>query len=136
MNDIVRIDVQENENITTKLFKIDETIFDEFYVTYNIEKVKSNIKSFGIKKRKAKKNNDIGVQYSKNGKCVIVTFNIKSKKSNIYGQFLIGSEVNSLDILNCNHQSVQGLKSVLMDGCDLSKAITLQDLLGLKRLFE
>jgi hypothetical protein len=29
------------------------------------------------------------VQYSKNGKCVIVTFNIRQPSLDVYGQFLI-----------------------------------------------
>ena len=135
MKNIIKIDVQENDIIETKLFEIDETIFDDFYLTYNTKKVKKNISVFNIKKREAKSYNDIGVQYSKNGKCVIVTFNVKSKKSSVFGQFLIGRNVNALDILNCNHPSTQGLHSVLMDACDLSKAVTLKDLLNLKRLF-
>tara|TARA_R110000796_G_scaffold16616_3_gene51824 strand:- start:3518 stop:3925 length:408 start_codon:yes stop_codon:yes gene_type:complete len=133
MKQIVKIDVEENDKIITKIFKIDETIFDGFFFTTDEKKVKSNIKKFGIKKQPAKTYNDIGVKYSKEGKCVIVTFNIKQPNMNFYGQFLIGSEVETLDILNCEHPAVKGLEAMLMDGLDLAKVQTLEDFVKLKR---
>ena len=134
MKQIVKIDVEKNGRIITKLFNIDETISDGFYFTMDDKKVKTNIKSFGIKKRPAKTYDDIGVQYSKNGKCVIVTFNIRQPNVNFYGQFLIGEEVKPLDILNCEHPAVNGLQAILMDGCDLAKVQTMDDLMKLERL--
>lgn len=134
MKQIVKIDVEKNGRIINKLFNIDETISNGFYFTIDDKKVKTNIKSFGIKKRPAKTYDDIGVQYSKNGKCVIVTFNIRQPNVNVYGQFLIGEEVKPLDILNCEHPAVNGLQAILMDGCDLAKAQTMADLMKLERL--
>ena len=134
MTDIVKIDVEKNSRIITKLFNIDETIFDGFYFTIDDKKINTNIKSFGIRKRSAKTYQDIGVQYSKNGKCVIVTFNIRQPNINVYGQFLIGEEVNPLDILNCEHPAVNGLQAILMDGCDLAKVQSMNDLMKLERL--
>ena len=134
MRNIVKIDVDKNGKTITKLFDIDETISDGFYFTMDAKKVKANIKSFGIKKRPAKTYDNIGVQYSKNGKCVIVTFNIRQPNINVYGQFLIGEEVKPLDILNCEHPAVNGLQAILMDGCDLAKVQTMDDLMKLERL--
>jgi hypothetical protein len=134
MNHVIKIDVEENDTIITKLFNIDETISEGFYFTMDDKKVKTNIKSFGIKKRPAKTYDDIGVQYSKNGKCVIVTFNIRQPNVNVYGQFLIGEEINTLDILNCEHPAVNGFEPILMDACDLVKVQTMDDLMKLKRL--
>ena len=133
MEKVVKIDVEKNDRIITKLFNIDETIFNGLYLTSDIKKVKNNIKSFGIKKRPAKTYDDIGVQYSKNGKCVIVTFNIRQPNINVYGQFLIGEEVNPLDILNCKHPSIEGLHSILMDACDIAQVKTMADLMKLER---
>jgi len=134
MRQIVKIDVDKNGKTITKLFDIDETIFNGFYFTMDAKKVKDNIKRFGIKKRPAKTYDDIGVQYSKNGECVIVTFNVRQPNINVYGQFLLGKEVKQLDILNCEHPAVNGLKTILMDGCDLAKVQTMEDLLKLERL--
>jgi len=134
MKQIVKIDLEKNGKIITKLFKIDETISNGLYFTVDVKKVKANIKSFAIKKRPAKTYDDIGVQYSKNGKCVIVTFNIRQPNVNVYGQFLIGQEVKPLDILNCEHPAVNGLQAILMDGCDLANVQTMDDLIKLKRL--
>lgn len=133
MKQIVKIDVEKNDKIITKLFRIDETLSEGFYVTIDDKKVKANIKSFRIKKRPAKTYNDIGVQYSKHGKCVIVTFNVRQPNSNVYGQFLIGEEASPLDILNCEHPCVDGLRAILMDGCDLAKVNTLADFMKLER---
>tara|TARA_R110000782_G_C14603040_1_gene391250 strand:- start:139 stop:546 length:408 start_codon:yes stop_codon:yes gene_type:complete len=133
MEKIVKIDVEKNDKIITKNFSIDETILEGLYLTRDVKKVKNNIKSFGIKKRPAKTYDDMGIRYSKNGKCVIVTFNIRQPNVNVYGQFLIGDEVESLDILNCKHPSIEGLHAVLMDGCDLAKVQTMADFLKLER---
>ena len=46
MKQIVKIDVEKNGRIITKLFNIDETISDGFYFTMDDKKVKTNIKSF------------------------------------------------------------------------------------------
>ena len=133
MKQIVKIDVEKNNKIITKLFNIDETIFDGFYFTIDNKKVKSNIKSFDIQKRPAKTYDDIGIKYSKNGKCVIVTFNVRQPNVSVYGQFLIGEEVKPLDILNCEHPAINGFQSILMDGCDLAKVKTVADLIKLER---
>ena len=133
MKQIVRIDVKKNNKTITKLFNIDEIISDGFYFTIDDKKVKSNIKSFGIQKRPAKTFDDIGIKYSKNGKCVIVTFNVRQPGVSVYGQFLIGEEVKPLDILNCEHPAVNGLQAILMDGCDLAKVKTMDDLMKLER---
>tara|TARA_R110000782_G_scaffold148090_1_gene240792 strand:- start:9648 stop:10055 length:408 start_codon:yes stop_codon:yes gene_type:complete len=134
MNHIIKIDVEKNDTIITKLFNIDETISEGFYLTMNDEKVNTNIESFGIKKTPAKSYDDIGVQYQKNGNCVIVTFNIKQPNIDFYGQFLIGEQINTLDILNCEHNALNGLQPILMDACDLVKVQTMDDLMKLKRL--
>tara|TARA_R110001606_G_scaffold359052_1_gene510815 strand:- start:76 stop:483 length:408 start_codon:yes stop_codon:yes gene_type:complete len=133
MKQIVKIDVEKNNKIITKLFNIDETIFDGFYFTIDNKKVKSNIKSFDIQKRPAKTYDDIGIKYSKKGKCVIVTFNVRQHNISVYGQFLIGEEVKPLDILNCEHPAINGFQSILMDGCDLAKVKTVADLIKLER---
>ena len=133
MKQIVKIDVEKNNKTITKLFNIDETISDGFYFTIDEKKVKNNIKSFNIQKRPAKTYDDIGVRYSKNGKCVIVTFNVRQPNVSVYGQFLIGEEVKPLDVLNCEHPAVNGFQSILMDGCDLAKVQTVADLIKLER---
>jgi hypothetical protein len=136
MKNIVKIDVQSEYGVVTKILKIDETISDGFYFVMNQDKVKSNIKMFNINTRPAKTYNDIGVQYSKNGKCVIVTFNIRQPSLDVYGQFLIGEEINPLDVLNCQHPAVNGLQSILMDACDLAKVQTMADLSSIERLIK
>ena len=136
MEQVVKIDVEKNGKFVAKLFKIDEIIFDGLYLTQDSKKVSENIKSFGIKKRPAKTYDDIGIQYSKIGKCTIITFNIRQPNISVYGQFIVGQEVNQLDILNCEHPAVKGMKPILMDGCDLSKAATMADLLKLERLLK
>lgn len=136
MDNIVKIDVQKEGEIVTKILKIDETISNGFYFVMDQDKVKSNIKMFNINPRPAKTYNDIGVQYSKNGRCVIVTFNIRQPSLDIYGQFLIGDEINPLDVLNCQHPAVNGLQSILMDACDLAKVQTMADLSSIERLIK
>lgn len=137
MENIVKIDVYEEDgSIVTKTLNIDETISNGFYFVMDQDKVKSNIEIFNISPRPAKTYNDIGVQYSKNGKCVIVTFNIRQPNIDVYGQFLIGEEITPLDVLNCEHPAVNGLQSILMDACDLAKVQTMADLSNIERLIK
>jgi hypothetical protein len=133
MKEIVKIDVEQNDEIVTKQFKIDEVIFDGLYMTHTKKYVKYNIKSFGITKQQAKTEKDIGIKYSTQTGCVIVTFNVRQQGYNFYGQFLIAKDVKPLDILDCDHVALEGMKEILLDGLDLAKCVTVADLLKLER---
>jgi len=133
MREIVKIDVEKNGEVVTKQYKIDEVIFDGLYLTHTKKDVKYNVKSFGIIKQQAKTEKDIGIKYSTQTGCVIVTFNVRPPGVNFYGQFLIGKDVKPLDILDCDHQSLEGMKEILLDGLDLAKCVTVADLMKLER---
>jgi hypothetical protein len=132
----VKIDVQKLNGVFPTMFNVDRTIMEGLYMTSDQVKVKNNIKRFKITKRPAKSFNDIGIQYTKNGDCVIVTFNIRQPNISVYGQFVVGSDLDKMDVLNCEDESLEGLHAIIMDACDLSRVNTMQDFLDLERLVD
>lgn len=135
MKEIVKIDIRNDEgNVETKLYQFDEKVIDELYLTIDSVKVKKNVRKFGTVKRKPRSENDIGLQYSKNGECVIITFGMKHRGCDIYGQYLVGKTLSKEDVINCDSPDIEGMKPYILDGIDLANVVTMADLEKLERL--
>ena len=125
--------LDNNGNISTKEYKVDYSILGDLFVTVNPKKVKANIKKFNTKKRKAINENDMGLQYSKQANCVILTFGVLINGEHIFGQFLVDKKLDKNKIIDSDHEVINGVKPAILDAIDLANVVTMEDLEKLER---
>jgi len=129
MNTFININTEENG---LKIFKIDEVILKNLYLTSKRNKVKENIRKFNIDVQKAKSMNDLGIKVSKHDKNVILTINFMFPQTTY--QMLLNDKTKKEDILDSEHPLLHGFKPYLMSYCDLTKPLTLADLMNISDL--
>jgi len=131
----IYIDIRNDKGeIIKKTYKSDYDVINDLYVTFEPKKVKQNVKTFEINKRKALNDKDMGIQYSKVGHCVIMTIGVLFGKKNVYAQLLIGKDLDKTKVIDCDDVRLCGVKPYILDAIDLANVITMADLDKLDRL--
>jgi 5'-3' exonuclease len=109
-------------------FLTDKHISNDFFLVTDIEKVKSNIENFKIKKQLAKTDKDIGVSFAKKQSHVIVTFNILQGNCSFLGQFLIGNKSKFIEAKS--NDLIRGFEEIIIQAYNVLNTNTLGDLVN------
>ena len=129
-NEINIIDLDENTN---SIFKFTEEVSNGLYISSKENEVAHNLKTFNIVKNHHTPKDQVGVQYSKKGDYLIISFFINDKSRVVVVQVLVVKGITKDYVLNCDNQTIKYFTPQIMDGIDLLDCITFADFEKLNR---
>ena len=115
--ELFNCNIYYNEEITKGLYLVGDSGF-----------IKRNVKALDIKYQVPNTTGKIGVKFSKQYECVVLTIIIlddKMCKQKI--QFIMKEYCTVENIYNCRHYMLEGFRETLVSGLQMLYATTLQD---------
>ena len=119
---------QDSEDLFNCEIYYDEEITKGLYIASNDTYVKRNVKALGVKYQIPDTKEKIGVKFSKQYECVVLTIIILDDNMNKHKvQFIIKESCTAEDIYNCRHYILEGFRETLVSGLQMLYATTLKD---------
>ena len=116
-DELFECEIYYNEELTRGLYLVG----DDSYVERNMD-------SLNIKCQIPSTNGEVGIKFSKQYGCVlltIITLDSKMNKQKI--QFIIKESCTAENIYNCRHYILDGFRELLISGLQMLYARTIQD---------
>ena len=124
------IDLDENTN---DIFKFTEQVCEGLYISHGEKEVSHNLKTFKIVKTRNTPKGQVGVQYSKKGDFLIISFFIEDDTRAIVTQVMVVKGIKKEYVLDCDNQIIKYFSPQIMDGVDLVNCVTAADFIKLGR---
>jgi hypothetical protein len=124
------IDIDENTN---DIFKFTEQVCEGLYISHGEKEVSHNLKTFKIVKTHNTPKGQVGVQYSKKGNFLIISFFIEDGTRAIVTQVMVVKGIKKEYVLDCDNQIIKYFSPQIMDGVDLVNCVTAADFIKLGR---
>ena len=121
-----------NEEGVVKYLELNEEVIEGLYFIHDEGYISHNLKEFNITIEPAKQLNNMGIRYTKLDEITIITLDMWWEEIRLVVMFAVDDTVKHHDILDCEHPALEGLKPELLNALDLSKTVTLADLMKLE----
>jgi hypothetical protein len=119
---------QDSDGLSNCEIYYDEEITKGLYIASNDNYVERNVKALGIKYQVPDTKEKIGVKFSKQYECVVLTIIILDDNMNKNRvQFIMKESCTAENIYNCRHYILEGFRETLVSGLQMLYATTLQD---------
>jgi len=116
-DELFNCEIYYNEELTKGLYLVGDDAY-----------VKRNTKLLNIKCQVPDTNRDVGIKFSKQYGCVLLTIvTLDSNMSKQKIQFIIKESCTAENIYSCRHYILDGFREVLISGLQMLYAKTLED---------
>lgn len=118
---------QDSEGLFNCEIYYNEELTKGLYLVIDNSYIKRNVKSLDIKYQVPDTKDHIGVKFSKQYECVVLTIVILHDMNNQKIQFIIKESCTIESIYNCKRYILDGFRETLTSGLQMLYATTLKD---------
>jgi hypothetical protein len=119
---------KDSENLFDCDIHYSEELVKGLYLVGDDSFIKRNVKALDIKYQVPKTNKEMGVKFSKQYGCVLLTIVMLDEILNKQKiQFVIKEDCTAESIYNCRHYILEGFRETLISGLQMLYATTLED---------